>query len=98
MSAQFRTSKVRELRKRGKLKLSRGLMGALLVELGSFPRVKAMAAVTAMRDPAMWPINTPETLSRNRANAAAMVRPETMYTRVTVAIFRKRQRACRLDL
>ncbi len=52
-SAQFDTSRVRELKNRGRLKCSNGFRGMFFVVLGSLPCRKAMAAVKAMNDPVM---------------------------------------------
>jgi len=53
VSAQFRTSSVRELKNRGRLKRSRGFSGALFEVFGSLPRRKFKATTTAIDDPAI---------------------------------------------
>ena len=50
-SAQFNTSRVKELKNKGKLKWSNGFRGMFFVVFGSLPCRKAMATAKAMNDP-----------------------------------------------
>lgn len=97
-SAQFRTSSVKAVKNRGRLKWNNGFRGIFSVVFGSLPRREFMATATARKDPHTYPIRTPETPIWKKASTTAIIRLETIKMMVMVAMLPNRESACRLEL